>query len=44
MDKVIEEGLGEERMFEKDLRPVKEEPCRYLAKSISGRQQYVLRP
>lgn len=38
MDKVIEEGLAEGPMFEKDLRLVKEEPCRYLMKSISGRQ------
>ena len=41
---MIEEGLGEEWMFEKDLRLVKEEPCRYLVKSISGRWQHVLRP
>ena len=44
MGKVIEEGLMELWMFEKDLRPMKKEPGRSLEKSISGRQQQVLRP
>ena len=39
MGKVIEEGLMELWMFEKDLRPMKKEPGRSLEKSISGRKR-----